>query len=38
MAGQTDIIDQIDWKSLECLNASSEHGVNNALKQVGSIS
>lgn len=34
MAGQTDIIDQIEWKSLECLNASPEHGVNNALKQV----
>lgn len=33
MSGQIDIINQIDWKSLECLNASSEHGVNNALKQ-----
>ena len=34
MATQTDLIEQIDWKSVECLNAHPDHGVNNALKQV----
>ena len=29
-----DLLEQVDWKSLECLNASPEHSVNNALKQV----
>ena len=34
MTTQTDLIEQIDWKSVECLNAHPDHGVNNALKQV----
>lgn len=34
MAAQTDLIDQIEWRALECLNANPEHTVNNALKQV----
>lgn len=33
MAAQTDLIDQIEWRALECLNANPEHTVNNALKQ-----
>ena len=28
-----DLLEQIDWNALECLNASPEHSVNNALKQ-----
>eukprot|EP00243_Klebsormidium_subtile_P004922 TRINITY_DN19169_c0_g1_i1.p1 TRINITY_DN19169_c0_g1~~TRINITY_DN19169_c0_g1_i1.p1 ORF type:complete len:176 (+),score=30.46 TRINITY_DN19169_c0_g1_i1:275-802(+) len=31
--GQTDLLDQIEWPSVECLNESSEHPVANALKQ-----
>lgn len=29
-----DLLEQIDWSSLECLNASPDHSINNALKQV----
>jgi len=30
----TDLLDTIDWSSLECLNAKPDKGIENALKQV----
>ena len=31
---QVDLVNQIEFRSLECLNASPSHGADNALKQV----
>ncbi|KAK9789218.1 hypothetical protein WJX73_010513 [Symbiochloris irregularis] len=33
MAAQTDLLDLIDWSSVECLNQQPSHPVSNALKQ-----
>ena len=30
-----DLLDQITWPSVECLNAHPDHSLDNALKQVG---
>jgi hypothetical protein len=29
-----DLLDSIEWRAVECLNANPAHGVENALKQV----
>ena len=31
---QVDLLEFIDWSSVECLNQQPEHSVQNALKQV----
>lgn len=31
----TDLLEHIEWKSVECLNAKPSKSIGNALKQVG---
>ena len=34
LAAGADLLESIDWHATECLNASSQHNLDNALKQV----
>ena len=34
MAAGKDLLDSVDWKSVECLNAKPDRPLENALKQV----
>ena len=34
LAAGADLLESIDWHASECLNASSQHNLDNALKQV----
>jgi hypothetical protein len=34
LAAGADLLEAIDWHATECLNASSQHKLDNALKQV----
>ena len=37
MSAQADLLEYIDFKSVECLNQQPAHPIGNALKQVSSV-